>query len=248
MAARSSQNRQMSLTQELVALCERPEPVIGGDPRFTPISVEAREKLAEKLLIELGDGELWVFAYGSLIWKPSFEHVEERSGLLHGWHRSFCLELVSWRGTPEQPGLMMALDRGGQCRGVVYRLAHDQRNKAVHALLEREITTVEDIVMVRWGHVETPVGAVLSLVFWAGPTGIGVSRKLPLQAVARVLARACGYAGSNASYLYKTVVKLEEFGIRDRNLWALQKLVADEIRSLHGDRLQSAPLIRGAES
>lgn len=234
MAARAGRTQQMSLTQELVALCERPEPEIEGDSRFTPITAEALAALTGKLMLELGDRDLRVFAYGSLIWKPTFEHVEVRSGILHGWHRSFCLEMVSWRGTPQQPGLMMALDRGGQCKGAVYRLAHEERDTSIGDLLEREIGSIEDLVMVRWGQVEIPAGTVRSLVFWAGPTGLGVSRKLPLQDVAYVLARACGYVGSNAGYLYNTVAKLEEFGIRDRNLWTLQRLVADEIRSLHG--------------
>jgi cation transport protein ChaC len=80
----------------------------------------------------------------------------------------------------------------------------------------------------------TADGPVHALGFWVGPTGDGVSRKLELDKVAEILARACGYAGSCAEYLYNTVSHLEEFGIRDRNLWKLQKLVADEIRSING--------------
>ena len=65
---------------------------------------------------------LWLFAYGSLIWKPEIEHVEERIATVRGWHRSFCLKLTRWRGTQEQPGLMMGLDRGGACKGLAFRL------------------------------------------------------------------------------------------------------------------------------
>src|SRR5262249_39385807 len=61
-----------------------------------------------------------LFAYGSLIWKPEIEHVGEQLGVAQGWHRAFCFRMPRYRGTPEQPGLMMALDRGGQCRGVLY--------------------------------------------------------------------------------------------------------------------------------
>ncbi|WP_340670920.1 gamma-glutamylcyclotransferase [Phyllobacterium sp.] len=63
-----------------------------------------------------------LFAYGSLIWKPEIEHVGEQICVARGWHRSFCFRMTRFRGTPEQPGLMMALDRGGQCRGILYEL------------------------------------------------------------------------------------------------------------------------------
>ena len=87
--------------------------------------------------------------------------------------------------------------------------------------------------MGRWINLATPTGVIEALVFYAGPTGAAVSLKLPLETVARKIANACGPAGSNAAYLYQTVTKLEEHGIRDRNLWRLQKLVADEIMRLH---------------
>jgi cation transport protein ChaC len=82
--------------------------------------------------------------------------------------------------------------------------------------------------------VRTAQGVVRALGFWVGVTGRGTSLGQPLDRVAQVLARACGHVGSGAEYLYNTVSHLEEFGIRDRNLWRLQQLVADEIRSIHG--------------
>jgi len=77
----------------------------------------------EDVLRQLGENEdLWVFGYGSLIWNPAFEFAEERCALLRGWHRRFCLKLYAGRGTLETPGLMLALDRGGACRGVAFRI------------------------------------------------------------------------------------------------------------------------------
>jgi len=221
--------RPMSLTPDLVALCERPEPDPGPNPNFTPIEPAELDILSERLLEQLGDRALWLFAYGSLIWKPNFVFVEQRRGTIHGWHRSFCLELTRWRGSPQQPGLMMALEQGGSCDGVTFRLPDGEHREHIRNLVGREITTREDLAMVRWVTVRTETGPMRALVFWAGPKGDGIASKLPLERVARVLARACGHVGSCASYLYNTVAKLEEFGIRDRNLWRLQELVAGEI-------------------
>lgn len=221
------------LTAELVALCERPEPDPGRDPRFTPMTPADHDALADRLGAELHGPDLWLFAYGSLIWRPAFTFAEARRGTLHGWHRSFCLEIRRWRGTPQQPGLMLALERGGRCDGVAYRLDESSHREQIRRLVEREIGFREDIAMVRWASVRTQDGPVRALVFWAGPKGPRLASKLPPREVARVLARACGHGGSGAHYLHQTVTKLDEFAIRDRNLWRLQELVAAEIAALH---------------
>lgn len=179
------------------------------------------------------------FAYGSLIWKPAFESVEQQRASAHGWHRSFCLDLVRWRGSAEQPGLMMALERGGRCDGVIYRLPDGDKAAQIERLLRREIDDHEAVASVRWVPVRTAQGRLRALGFWVGVTGRGTSLGQPLEKVAWVLARACGHVGSGAEYLYNTVSHLETFGIHDRNLWRLQELVADEIRSIHGRRITS---------
>lgn len=224
----------MTLTDELVSLSLRAELDPGPDPQRIPLTEFEFESLAKRLCHESEGGPLWVFAYGSLIWKPDFEAVEARRGAARGWHRSFCLEMTRWRATQNQPGLMMALDRGGLCNGVVFRLSDKNRLDQIRRLIRREVGTMHDASTVRWLPVQTPQGPVRALVFWAGPTGERVSRKLPLETVARVLARACGHMGSCAEYLYLTVKHLEEWGIRDRNLWRLQQLVAAEIMEIHG--------------
>jgi len=226
-------NRTMALTPELVALCWRKEEKRGWDEHWTPLTDGEQDALAERLCREAGGQPIWVFAYGSLIWRPTFEAAEHRRATAIGWHRSFCMDLTDWRGTPEQPGLMMALDRGGRCGGVAYRLPQHALFGQVSALVRREILFREDLGMVRWIPLRTAAGDVRALVFWAGPTGEGISLKLPLEKVAWVLARACGHAGSCAEYLYNTVSHLEELGIRDRNLWRLQQLVAEEIARIH---------------
>jgi cation transport protein ChaC len=222
----------MALTEELVRCCERPVPQSEGHPHFTRASEEERGALVRRLMDAKAPGPLWVFAYGSLIWNPEFAFTHFTRAVAHGWHRSFCLELWSWRGTPEQPGLMMALDRGGSCHGIAYRLPDENHEAQVARMVRREVVDKEDLAMARWIGVETEFGPLSALVFWAGPKGKGISLKLPLETVASTIARACGHAGSNAAYLYNTVKKLDEHGIRDRNLWRLQELVAAEIEGL----------------
>jgi cation transport protein ChaC len=223
-------SRKMSLTPELVATCERKVADSPTNTRFTSIKSVELDRLTNDLQKGIDDQGLWLFAYGSLIWSPNFDYVDPRRGTIYGWHRAFCLELTRWRGTPEQPGLMMALERGGCCTGVVYRLPEGKHGGHIRRLVEREITVREDLGMVRWSIVHTDTGPIRALVFWAGPEGEGISLKLPLKRVAWILARACGTAGSCASYLYNTVAKLQEYDMHDRNLWRLQELVAKEIR------------------
>ncbi|MER2510576.1 MAG: gamma-glutamylcyclotransferase [Amaricoccus sp.] len=224
----------MRLTPELVARCFRVVEDAGPGPGFTPMPEEEAAALTDRVLaqggIDAGAAPLRVFAYGSLIWKPGFEVAETERAMLRGWHRSFCIRLNRWRGDPAAPGLMMALERGGTCVGATLRLSDPRAD--LLTLIRREIPHREGADMVRWGEVETPRGREQALVFWAGPKGPGIEHRLPLTIVAARLARACGQAGSGADYLYQTVAHLEALGIRDRNLWRLQALVADEIGSL----------------
>src|SRR5436189_2503818 len=90
---------------------------------------------------ELSKGDLWVFGYGSLMWRPGFEYIEQVPARLIGEHRALCVYSFVHRGTPEKPGLVLGLDRGGACRGVAYRVAAPLRDKTVAYLREREQAT-----------------------------------------------------------------------------------------------------------
>lgn len=226
-------SRVPSLTPALVARTVRPLPELPWPDTWTLMSEEEMDDLAARYDAECGDDPLWVFAYGSLIWKPDFDAVGHMRASAYGWHRSFCLKIESWRGTPEQPGLMMALERGGRCDGVIYHIPREDRLAQIRRMIVREIRVRENLGMIRWIPVHTEAGRIRALVFWAGPMGDHVANGLPLEEVARILARACGHVGSGAEYLYNTVTHLEEFGIHDRNLWRLQGLVAEEIRALY---------------
>lgn len=221
--------KQMALTAELVARCERPVPDPGPRADTTYLNNDDCLAAAKNYAAENGDGPLWIFAYGSLIWNPGFNYVEHLRGTAHGWHRQFSMRLTHWRGTPEQPGLMLALEHGGSCDGILFRLPEDRVREELLALLVREVDRPDDLAYIRWITVRAAGVKHRALVFWAHPKGFHMPEPPTLPIAAQMLARACGHMGSGASYLYQTVAKLAEYGIRDRNLWRLQEMVAQEI-------------------
>ena len=230
----------LALTPELVALCERDVADSGPDPRFIQLTDAEVSAKAAELDRECGAAPFWLFAYGSLIWKPEVEAVEARRATVHGWHRSFSMELPRWRGSPDQPGQMMVIERGGTCRGVAFRLPDEDRQGQLFRMLYREAEYQGDLDNPRWLNAVTDNGRIRALAFWAAPTPGFPFLKLPPEETARRIARACGHLGSNAAYLYNTVRKLEEYGIHDRNLWHLQELVAEEIRRLQAGEVAAA--------
>jgi cation transport protein ChaC len=230
-AGKTRQSPRRNLTAELVAHVERFEPDPGPEPgtaEHTPAEVDA---LVEALLREYTPQDLWVFAYGSLIWNPEFEFEERCSAVAYGWHRSFCLTLTRWRGTRELPALMLALDRGGSCQGVAFRLPAQEHFKQIALLLAREIDANPPTNVARWITVKTANGPLRALAFVVARDGKAYAGKLPMDKVAQVLARAAGHWGSAAQYLFRTVTMLREQGIRDRNMSRIESLVAEEIEA-----------------
>ncbi len=223
----------LSLTAELIALVDRKEPDSGPEFGLAELSDDDYGQAAHDILQQNAGNPLWLFAYGSLIWKPDFEHVEHRASKAHGWRRSFSLDIVRWRATREQPGLMMALDYGGCCHGVAYRLPAGNDHAQMLRLLRRETSYKTDLSSIRWITVTSGSQKFRALAFWAAPRADGYYVKLSLEEQAIRLARAAGHVGTGAEYLHNTIVKLGELGIHDSYLWRLQKLVADEIRRMH---------------
>jgi cation transport protein ChaC len=173
-----------------------------------------------------------LFAYGSLIWKPDFDHTAEQPGTALGWHRAFCFHMKRFRGTPDAPGLMMALDRGGQCRGMLYDLLPGNLDAQLDRLFRREFTSKPNSNVPRWITVRTADGPRPALAFVINRDAPIYAGRLPPDAVARTLATACGHWGTGAEYLMNTVAALEERGIHDRGLWRLQRLVAARIDAM----------------
>lgn len=224
--------RVMALGPAHVAKVAREVPKTAHVSRLTKLTDADMVAAAGRLVGQMAGGPFWVFAYGSLIWRPDFEHVEARRGVVHGWRRSFCLRILNWRATPEQPGLMLALQRGGACVGIAYRMPEDDPQGRMLRLLRREISYHEDLDWLRWVTVRAPEGKVRALVFYCAPEGDSDVERLTRDEQAKRLALAVGHVGSCAEYLYNTVSHLEALGIRDRYLWELQARAAAEIGRL----------------
>jgi cation transport protein ChaC len=228
-----AQSLAMALTADLVALCHRDVPEPPRNPDLVRFGDADYDRAATEVLARLGDDPIRVFAYGSLLWKPSGDVAEHRRGTAFGWHRSFCIEMQSWRGTPEQPGLMMALRRGGTCTGIVQHLPGHDRHDVMVKLLRREIGGPIGYSALRLIDLHTDDGPLRALCFYADPPEASGKPELPVAEVASILARACGHAGSGAEYLFRTVAALQAVGIQDSHLWQLQHLVATEIKTIH---------------
>ena len=184
--------------------------------------------------------DVWVFGYGSLLWNPAFDVVEQVSAVLPGWHRAFCIRLTRFRGTPEEPGLMMALVPGGSCRGALQRVAGERVIDDLRKLWRREMTVKPPNSPPRWVEAKTAHGLVPAIVFAADRGGPNYVRGLTEDDIAGILCRAAGHWGTGAEYLLQTVDQLEQLGIRDANLWRLQKRVAHKLMVLQSARPSAA--------
>jgi cation transport protein ChaC len=218
----------LSLTAAMIA-ARFPAPVT-EDLGEHKVRTEAEcDSYLDRILLDHDEGDLWIFGYGSLMWKPEMEFAEMRPALLNGWHRRFCLWQWRWRGSRRNPGLMLALDRGGACRGVAFRLAAPGVREKVLKVWRREMTG--NGYVPRWVRLTTMHGVVRGLTFVANTEGERYAGKIADDIIADHMAVACGDAGSCADYLLQTVLKCEELGIHDHFLWRLQELVAERMGS-----------------
>jgi cation transport protein ChaC len=168
--------------------------------------------------------ELWVFGYASLIWRPEFRAVEQRTALVRGWHRALRMRSQVNRGTPERPGLVFALLPGGACQGEVYRLGPDAARAELERLWAREMVT--GVYTPRWLPCRTPQGVVPALAFTLSRRSEAYLGRLPDPQVLEILRHAHGRYGSTLDYLVQTALALRERRIRDREIERLMRLAA----------------------
>jgi cation transport protein ChaC len=172
------------------------------------------------------ESDLWVFGYGSLMWRAGFEFIERRQARLNGGHRSLCVYSHIHRGTPEKPGLVLGLDRGGSCRGVAFRVSADKARETLSYLQERELVTkvykeAERPVELLEGNTER-VRALCFLVDRSHPQYAG---KLSLEAQLHHVRHGHGRSGANPEYVLETVSHMRELGICDPSLeWLAERL------------------------
>ena len=170
-------------------------------------------------------GDVWFFAYGSLMWDPGFAHVEVQAATLEGRHRAFCIYSHHHRGTSERPGLVLGLDAGGRCRANAFRFRPADRRQVVDYLDERELIgyayrpAVLGIDLEDGRH-------VAAYTFVADPTHPQYAGRLPLDEAAALIMQAAGRSGLNRDYLVNTVRHLETLGLVEPELHALLEYVA----------------------
>ncbi len=166
--------------------------------------------------LDLPRGDLWIFGYGSLMWDPCFSHVESRPALIYGYHRELCIYSSRWRGTPQRPGLVLGLDRGGACRGVAFRIAAAQVARSLESLWDREMR--RGVYHPRLLHARLPGRTARVLAFVANPLHPGYAGTLPTERTAELIANCHGDRGPNVEYLARTLKHLTNLGVRDHHL------------------------------
>ena len=172
---------------------------------------------------------LWVFGYGSLLWKTGFEPVERRRAVLHDYHRSFCMLSIHHRGTPEEPGLVLALDAvpGATCTGMAFRAADSEADAVLAMLREREL--ISSAYVEHHVDLQTEAGPLRSLAYVVDREHAQYVQ-LDLETQAQMIARSTGGMGPNPEYLYNTQRLLQEMAIDDPDMaW-----LATRVRALSG--------------
>ncbi|MBY0257858.1 gamma-glutamylcyclotransferase [Methylobacterium sp.] len=220
----------LDLTLDLIARAH-PTPVADDATALALLSdAELRPGLAAAMASRPMPAEgLWVFGYGSLIWQPEFAYSERRVGTVHGYHRRFCLLQRRFRGSVEKPGLVLALDVGGSCEGVAFRLTGAEAAETLLPVWRREMRG--NGYLGRWVPVETAAGTVQALTFVVNPDSDRYTGAISDAAIADRIASGAGHLGPSAEYLFRTVSACLAEGIHCPHLLTLQAMVATRLRA-----------------
>ena len=171
---------------------------------------------------ESSKDDLWVFGYGSLMWRPGFDYLEKVPARLIGEHRALCVYSFVHRGTPEKPGLVLGLDRGGACRGVAFRIAEQTRKEVVAYLRAREqVTSVYREVMRSVWLEDEARKRVSALAYVVDRGHVQYAGRLTLAEQLRHVLQGHGQSGVNRDYVLSTVTAIEAEGFRDTQLHQL---------------------------
>jgi cation transport protein ChaC len=190
--------------------------MIGTPPRRWN-EQQLQASLAAALARWNGHTPLWVFGYGSLIWKPDFDFEAREPARVHGYHRRLCLRSVLYRGTQEHPGIVFGLDRGGSCLGMAYRIGAAQAQAVFRQLWEREMMLGS--YQPTWIRAHLRAGErVEALAFVVRRDAHHYCGGLDEDAILGILATACGARGTSLDYLQRTVAALHAAGLRDPHL------------------------------
>lgn len=192
---------------------------------------ETREALRRAMLTKAPPGDLWVFAYGSLMWDPAFHFTEVRRARIEGYERRFILVEDMARGTPERPGAMAALDKGQGCNGLIFRIAEDMIEQETEILCRRELLGPAYLPV--FHPAETDHGTETTLILVADHSSTVIRPDLSRETQVEYLATGCGILGSSADYLRGIVAKFHALGIEDPETEALLHDVEERISALN---------------
>jgi glutathione-specific gamma-glutamylcyclotransferase len=172
-------------------------------------------------LLQLPASDLWVFGYGSLMWKPGFAHIEVRAARICGYHRALCVRSWVYRGTPAVPGLVVGLDRGGSCIGRAFRVPATDKDAVANYLYERELAT--NVYLPKLVPVQLDDGRrVSALTFIVDRMHAQYAGRLSVEEATEIVRHAYGRNGPNTEYILHTVAHLDELGIADSLLHRVQ--------------------------
>jgi glutathione-specific gamma-glutamylcyclotransferase len=157
--------------------------------------------------------DVWIFGYGSLIWNPGIDFAEKRPALLRGWHRRFCLSSTTARGSIERPGMMLALARGGSCRGLAFRLEESKLEAELLNLWRREMP--KDTYRPRWLSARSNLGPISILTFVGNKYHPRYIENISEEQTAHRIAYSHGEFGSGVDYLTRTIEGLDNIGVND---------------------------------
>lgn len=185
---------------------------------------ERRQSRIDTMAARPTGADIWIFGYGSLMWNPAFHYVEKRIARLHGYHRSFCLQTPIGRGSPECPGLVLGLDRGGSVQGVALRIAEADADEELDVIWAREM--LAGSYRPAWVTLIDEQGVRFhAIAFVMRRDCDRYAGRLSLEECADRIAKASGRLGPCSEYLERTVSAMDEIGISDGPMHALRKRV-----------------------
>jgi len=191
-------------------------------PSQQQIAIDTGDVCGQHGVLSRANEDLWVFGYGSLMWRPGFEYLERLPAHLIGLHRSLCIYSLVHRGTPERPGLELGLDRGGACRGIAYRVPAARCESTVAYLREREQVTKIYLETMRRITLASPSQrVVMALVYVVDRSHPQYAGRLDLESQLHLVRQGHGRSGANRDYVLSTVSELEAQGYCNSNLHAL---------------------------
>jgi cation transport protein ChaC len=174
--------------------------------------------------------DLWVFGYGSLMWRPGFEFLERRKARLVGAHRALCVYSFVHRGTPERPGLVLGLDHGGNCRGIAYRVARAKRAATIAYLREREQVTM--VYREAWRRVwldDAPQQNVQALCYMVDRGHQQYAGRLTIAEQLHYVRQGHGRSGACRDYVLAATKELETLGVEDADM----RMLGERLKGTH---------------